>query len=89
MHEASLHERNCFLTLTFDDLHLPASGSVNVRDVQLFLKRFRKALTYRNMKIRFFACGEYGDKNLRPHYHLIIFGYDFADDRCLRTTLYI
>lgn len=83
VHEASLHDRNCFLTLTFDDAHLPSSMSVNVRDVQLFLKRLRKALSYQNIKIRFFACGEYGDKNLRPHYHLIIFGYDFSDDRCL------
>lgn len=89
VHEASLHDRNCFLTLTFDDAHLPASGSVSVRDVQLFLKRLRKALSYHNIKIRFFACGEYGDKNLRPHYHLIVFGYDFGDDRqLLRSTPY-
>lgn len=89
VHEASLHDRNCFLTLTFDDAHLPASRSVNVRDVQLFLKRLRKALSYQNIKIRFFACGEYGDKNERPHYHLIIFGYDFVDDRVLlRNTPY-
>ena len=53
VHEASLHDRNCFLTLTFDDDHLPASGSVSVRDVQLFLKRLRKALSYQNIKIRF------------------------------------
>ena len=89
VHEASLHERNCFLTLTFDDAHLPVSGSVSVRDVQLFLKRLRKALSYQNIKIRFFACGEYGDKNLRPHYHLILFNYDFSDDRqLLRQTPY-
>ncbi len=89
VHEASLHDRNCFLTLTFDDAHLPASGSVSVRDVQLFLKRLRKALSYQNIKIRFFACGEYGDKNQRPHYHLIIFNYDFSDDRqLLRQTPY-
>lgn len=89
VHEASLHDRNCFLTLTFDDAHFPASGSVSVRDVQLFLKRLRKALSYQNIKIRFFACGEYGDKNLRPHYHLIIFNYDFSADRqLLRQTPY-
>lgn len=29
-----------FLTLTYDDAHLPSDG-VNVLDVQLFLKRFR------------------------------------------------
>lgn len=81
VHESTLHDRNCFLTLTFDDDHLPDDLSVHVRDVQLFLKRLRKSLG--DIKVRFFACGEYGEKNARPHYHLIIFGYDFADDRVL------
>ncbi|QAU04092.1 MAG: VP4 [Gokushovirus NL-1994] len=81
VHESTLHEHNCFLTLTFDDDHLPSDHSVHVRDVQLFLKRLRKSL--RDTKVRFFACGEYGEKNARPHYHLIVFGYDFGDDRIL------
>ena len=87
VHESTLHEHNCFLTLTFDDDHLPSDHSVHVRDVQLFLKRLRKSLG--DTKVRFFACGEYGAKNDRPHYHLIIFGYDFSDDRVLlRQTAY-
>lgn len=30
---------------------------------------------------RFFHCGEYGDQNLRPHYHALLFGLDFSSDR--------
>jgi hypothetical protein len=37
----------------------------------LWLKRLRKA---RGNKIRFFASGEYGTKQHRPHYHAILFG---------------
>lgn len=74
-HEAKMHELNCFVTLTFADQHLPPDMSVSVRDIQLFMKRLRK----RSGKVRFFACGEYGDLDKRPHYHLILFGYDFPD----------
>lgn len=76
MHEASLHEDNCFLTLTFDNEHLPNDGSIDRRDVQLFLKRLRKKYDY---PIRMIYCGEYGEKFLRPHYHLLLFGHDFSD----------
>lgn len=76
MHEASLHEDNCFLTLTYNDENLPANNSLNLRDFQLFMKRLRKAY---GSNIRFFHCGEYGEKNGRPHYHAIIFNFDFPD----------
>lgn len=78
-HEASLHKHNCFVTLTFNNEHLPANYSVSVRDVQLFQKRLRKK--YPHKKIRFFAAGEYGDKDLRPHYHLLIFNHSFSDQK--------
>ena len=70
-HEASTHLHNVFLTLTYDDEHLPVDNSVHKRDLQLFFKRLRKSL---GTKIRYFACGEYGDKFGRPHYHAIVFG---------------
>lgn len=76
MHEASLHEDNCYLTLTYNDQHLPENNSLQLRDFQLFMKRLRKQ--YGN-GIRFFHCGEYGEKNGRPHYHSIIFNFDFRD----------
>jgi hypothetical protein len=76
MHESKSHELTSFLTLTYDDEHLPADGSLDHRHFQLFMKRLRKA---HNGKIKFFMCGEYGDTNRRPHYHAIVYGIDFAD----------
>lgn len=61
-----------FLTLTYNEENYPDNNSLVKRDVQLFLKRLRKH--YHDVKIRYFAVGEYGDKKHRPHYHLIIFG---------------
>lgn len=77
VHEASLHDDNCFVTLTYRDDCLPSGSSLLKRDVQLFMKRLRKA--YKACRIRFFCCGEYGERLQRPHYHLILFGFDFTD----------
>lgn len=62
----------CFVTLTYNDENLPVSGSLVKQDLQKFLKRLRKAVYPK--KIKYYSCGEYGDKNNRPHYHLILFG---------------
>lgn len=80
MHEAKMWPTNCFLSLTFDDEHLPEDYSVNIRTLQLFHKRLRKLLP---QKIRTYGCGEYGDLNQRPHYHSLIFNADFHNDRKL------
>ena len=77
IHEAKLHEQNCFITLTFNDKHLPLDKSIHVEDVQKFLKRLRKSIAPK--KVRFMACGEYGTRFGRPHYHLLLFGFDFPD----------
>lgn len=77
LHEASMHRRNCFITLTYDDEHAPADHSLNYRVFQLFMKRLRKR--FPDDRIRFYMCGEYGDDFSRPHYHACIFGFDFAD----------
>lgn len=73
MAEADSHAENCMCTLTYDEFHLPPNGSFNIRDFQLFMKSLRERLAPR--RIRFFGCAEYGSKGLRPHYHLIIFGW--------------
>lgn len=77
MHEAQMHEDNCFITLTFDNEHIPQNGSLDVSIFQRFMKRLRKE--YAPKKIRFFHCGEYGEKFKRPHYHACLFGFDFSD----------
>lgn len=81
MHEAALFEDNCFLTLTYDDEHLPEDLSVDVRAMQLFLKRLRKRF---GSGIRFVYCGEYGETTERPHYHAILFNIDFSDKKLFK-----
>lgn len=102
----------CFITLTYDDAHVPfslykdadtgdyvESLTLRKRDYQLFMKRLRKHyqdellcdedgnVVYdedgkpKKVKIRFYACGEYGSKTFRPHYHAILYGVDFSEDR--------
>lgn len=70
--ESFVHDASAFVTLTYDEDRLPVSGSLVPRDLQLFLKRLRKALS--PIKVRFFAVGEYGPQTWRPHYHAAVFG---------------
>lgn len=82
VHEAQLHQDNCFITLTFDPESLAAREnpwSLRKKDFQDFMKRLRKHLGEK--KVRYFHCGEYGEKYGRPHYHALLFGVDFPDKR--------
>jgi len=79
MHEAQLHETNSFVTLTYSDDNLPINGSLAPDDVTLFFKRLRKKLGAK--KIKYYYCGEYGEKYERPHYHIALFNHDFSSDR--------
>lgn len=71
-----------FVTLTYNDEHLPLGDNGNITqsvvlksDVQLFLKRLRKMNVFG--KFRYFAVGEYGSKSTcRAHYHLVIMPKD-------------
>lgn len=80
MHEAKMYEANCFITLTFSDdaLQRRKHRFLDKRDFQLFMKRLRKMF---GAGIRYYHCGEYGDKFGRPHYHACIFGFDFPDKK--------
>ena len=93
VHESSLYECNCFVTLTYDDGHVPDDWSLHRRDFVLFMKRLRKA--FEPERIRFFMAGEYGGfckhgLNLdsvgcplcnvgRPHFHACLFNCSFSD----------
>lgn len=74
--ESFTHDFNCFVTLTYDRQHIRGDWSLDPRHVQLFLKRLRKACA--PFKLRYYLVGEYGDENLRPHYHLNLFGLSEA-----------
>jgi len=76
MHEAKCYDENCFVTLTYDNDHLPPDGSLNHKHFQDFMKRLRKH--YSGRTIRYYMCGEYGENMGRPHYHAVFFNLRFA-----------
>ena len=68
-----------FVTLTYDDAHLPSDGQASKRDVQLFLKRFRNLRRDFGVPLpsfKYFIVSEYGKLHGRPHYHGLMFGVD-------------
>lgn len=120
MHEAQLHKKTSFITLTYNDEELPnntrrpSSQSLTGRrrrpgqgkqvdnhahakthaheiqdepslskgDLRGFTKRLNEDVRRRLGKgVKYYACGEYGDLTNRPHYHIAVYGEDFADDR--------
>lgn len=86
MLEAALHADKSFVTVTYSDGNLPPGGTLVPADLRNFLKRLRKAVE--PARLRFFACGEYGETTQRPHYHLALFGYpncSYGQSRYSRT----
>lgn len=95
VHEASLYSNNCFITLTYNPENLPSDGTLVKAHYQKFMKRLRKRfsgidavenngkITY---PIRYYMCGEYGEKNSRPHYHACLFNFDFPDKELINIT---
>lgn len=80
--EVSYHDRNVFLTLTYDDDHLPSDYGLHKEHLQKFYKRLRYYLG--NREIKYYGVGEYGDRTFRPHYHNIIFGLGLQlDDKII------
>lgn len=76
MHESELYSSNLFVTLTYDDEHVPADYGLNYYHFQLFMHSLRKEVRGAG---RFFMCGEYGEQFGRPHYHAILFNCFFED----------
>lgn len=93
--EQQYHDESWFLTLTYDDEHLPpafpvdpATGeilSVHATLVKKDLQDFFKRLRFNSgQNIRYFAAGEYGSTTFRPHYHVLVFGLHLDDVQILR-----
>jgi len=72
-----VHIGSLFITLTYDNEHVPISknGYMTLckKDFQLFMKRLRKSYPKTHGKISYYACGEYGETYERPHFHAIVF----------------
>lgn len=69
MHEMESHNVSAFVTLTYNQANLPEGGTLEKEELQKFIKRVRK-----EKALKYYACGEYGDRSKRPHYHLVMFG---------------
>ncbi|QCQ85078.1 replication initiator protein [Blackfly microvirus SF02] len=82
VHEASLYDDNCFITLTYDDEHLPLDHGLHYEHFQAFMHRLRKRMPGAG---RFLMCGEYGDQFGRPHFHAILFNCGFSDKVLIRS----
>lgn len=81
-HEASMHEHNTFLTLTYSEEHLE-SPKLIYKHFQTFMDSLRNRTA---LKIPYMVTGEYGDKNKRPHWHALLFNYWPKDAKFERTT---
>lgn len=75
-HEQEYYSESAFVTLTYNDSNLPTGGTLKSTHLRDWMKRLRKRIASQdpNRRIKYFACGEYGDQTNRPHYHAIIFG---------------
>lgn len=74
-HESYYWMHKQFVTLTYQTMKLDLKDGeyeLNHKHFQDFMKRLRKET---KLKLRYFMCGEYGKKTLRPHFHIILFGY--------------
>jgi len=79
VHESQMHEHSVFVTLTYNDDHVPVS--LDYSDYQKFMKRLRRRFF---SPIRFFMAGEYGERFQRPHFHACLFGCFFEDRKLFR-----
>ena len=70
--------------VSYADLQRSSAQQFDQQDLQAFFKRLRFHLEPK--KIRYYACGEYGTKTLRPHYHVCLFGWFPEDAKAYKTT---
>lgn len=80
--EQMLWPRNCVVTLTYDQEHLPLGGNLVKHDLSGFVMRLRNYARRECDQaegVRFYGIGEFGSRTRRPHYHVILFNFDFPD----------
>lgn len=82
MCEKLYQPKSTFLTLTYNDEHLPSNSSLKPDDLSTFWKDIRND----GHKIKYYSCGEYGDRFGRPHYHAIVFGLSQEDTKYIEQT---
>ena len=87
VHELDSWSSSSFLTLTYEDDNIPLTDAGvptltrgQSGDLTKFFKRLRKHL---RRPLKYFSCAEYGERTARPHYHSVLYGADFMDDRVL------
>lgn len=87
MLEAALYSENLFVTLTYEDSKLPKGGTLDPRDTELWVKRFRERLRLEHgLHCRYYLVGEYGDNTWRPHYHAALFGIGIEHTKLVHDT---
>lgn len=80
--ELTQWDSSLFITLTYDEEHLPDDKSLNKKEIQDFIKRVKRTFNSNaENPIRQTYCGEYGTRTLRPHYHCILYNCDFTDKK--------
>lgn len=82
--EMEFWDNAIFVTLTYDEDNVPKNGSLCPRDLTLFFKKLRKDLDKDDRKCKYFACGEYGGRFGRPHFHFIGFGLSAKDRKLIK-----
>ncbi len=77
-----------FVTLTYTDEKVPRDHYnkpiLHSRDLTNWLKRIRRRIE--PLKLRYFAVGEYGKLNWRPHFHIALFNVPHTERKLIEQT---
>lgn len=95
LHTMSYDKMPFFVTLTYDTPYLKFADKATLcrSDLSLFIKRLKDKFNLYNSSFSYFGCGEYGDEKAstvgiaRPHYHIILYGFDALHDAYERSWL--
>jgi len=82
--EAQKHDVNCFVTLSYNNKHLPPNGSINYAHLEKFHDRLRSANRRRGLEShRYYTVATYDDRTMKPIYYACLFGLAFTNDRII------